>query len=189
MACDTIDLGSEADCDNLPTGGTRARIVVFNYDDIEGYTEDANEQITAITLAAGATGYPFTGFRNDVKSSQDVIKPDTGIPKFKHTVGWVVYERTQIQKNNVEKLARGAFVCIVENKGKDSTSFEVVGKEVGVQIVAGPIRNAHENGGFFVMNLSTADDEGEMESKLPQTLLVNNYTTTLAYVDSLLPTS
>jgi len=83
-------------------------------------------------------------------------------------VGWVVYERTQAQKNNIEKLARGKFVVFVENKGKDADAWEVLGKDVGVEIVAGPIRNAHENGGFFVLNFSTA--EGEFEGKLPQTL-------------------
>jgi len=189
MSCGTIDTGSAADCEALPIGGTRARILVMNYEDIEGYTETADGTITAIDLVTGAFAYEFTGFRNDVKKSEEVIKPDVGIPKFKHLVGWVIYERTQIQKNNVENLARGPFVVIVENKGKDSTSFEVVGKGVGVQIVAGPIRNAHENGGFFVLNFATADDEGELEPKLPQTLLVTDYATTLAYINSLLPAS
>lgn len=189
MACDQIEIGSSADCDNLPVNGTRARAVAFNFDQVEDYTEDANGVITAITLVAGATGYEFTGFRNDVKKSEEVIKPDIGIPKFKHNVGWVIYERTQLQKNNVEALARGRFVVIVENKGKDADAFEVVGKGVGVEIVAGPIRNAHENGGFFVMSFATPDDLGELEPKLPQTLLVADYAGTLAYIAGLLPTS
>jgi len=56
----------------------------------------------------------------------------------------------------------------MENKGKDADAVEVVGKDVGVEIVVGPIRNAHENGGFFILNFATP--EGEFESKLPQTL-------------------
>ncbi len=174
MACGEINSGSSADCDNLPPGGTNARLTLFNYDDIEDYTESEDEEgiITEIILKDGKYGYQFLGFRNDVKKSEEVIKPDVGITKFKHNVGFVVYENTQAQKNNVEKIARGRFVAVVENKGKGDNSYEIVGKGVGVEIVAGPIRNAHENGGFFVISLSTPDDQGELESKLPQTLQV-----------------
>lgn len=190
MACGEITQGSVIDeCADLPPGGTRARLLLANFDQVESYTEDANEQITAITLAAGATLYEFTGFRNDVKSAQEVIKPEIGIPKFKHTVGFVIYENTQVQKNNIENLARGKFVAIVENKGKDANAFEVVGKGVGLAIVAGEIRNAHTNGGYFVLTLASADDEGELESQLPQTLIVTNYAGTLAYLAGLLPAS
>jgi hypothetical protein len=65
----------------------------------------------------------------------------------------------------------------------------VMGKGVGLEIVAGPIRNAYENGGFFVINLATADDQNVLESKLPQTLLATNYAGTLALIESLLPAS
>lgn len=191
MACGAIERGSEADCDNIPEGGTRARLLLANYDDVESYDEDVDGNITDITLAVGAFLYEFLGFRNDVKKSEEVIKPDVGIPKFKHNVGFVVYENTQIQKNNVENIARGRFVAVVENKGKDANVFEVVGKGVGVEIVAGPIRNAHENGGFFVISLSTPDDQGELESRLPQTLLVagGTYAANLAFLEGLTATS
>ena len=191
MACGEITRGSTVEeCGDIPPGGTRARLLLANIDDIVEYTEDVNFQITDIELAPGKTFYEFTGFRNDVKKSEEVIKPDIGIPKFKHNVGWVIYENTQIQKNNVENIVRGRFVAIVENKGKDANSFEVVGKDVGLEIVAGPIRNAHENGGFFVISLSTPDDQGELEGALPQTLIVTDYPGTLAYILSdLLPAS
>lgn len=192
MACGLITMGSAIDvCDDIAPGGTRARVILFNIDEIESFTEDADQNVTAITLTDGATGYEFTGFRNDAKKSEEVIKPDIGLPKFKHNAGFVVYENTQLQKNNIENIARGRFVAIVENKGKSVDSIEVIGKEVGLEIVAGVIRNAHENGGFFVISLSTPDDQGELEGKLPQTLLVagSSYAANLAYLEALLPTS
>ncbi|HET7898610.1 MAG TPA: hypothetical protein VFL47_13085, partial [Flavisolibacter sp.] len=161
----------------------------MNYDEVAGYTEDSDNNITDIDMAGGAYAYEFLGFRNDVKKSEEVVKPEVGVPKFKHNVGFVVYENSQLQKNNVENIARGRFVAIVENKGKDENSFEVVGKGVGVEIVAGPIRNAHENGGFFVISLSTPDDQGELEPQLPQTLLAGGsgsgsvYQNNLAFID------
>jgi hypothetical protein len=189
-SCGAIDMGSGADCDNLPTGGTRARLLLANYDDITSYTEDADGIISAITLDGAAKFYEFLGFRNDVKKSEEVVKPEIGIPKFKHNCGFVIYENTQLQKNNVEKIARGRFVAIVENKGKGDNSYEVIGKGVGVEIVAGAIRNAHENGGFFVISLSTPDDQGELEPKLPQTLQVVDsgftiYQATSTYLDTI----
>lgn len=193
MACGAIDRGSQADCDNIPEGGTRARLLVANYDDVTAWEEDADGNITGFTLAPGAFLYEFLGFRNDVKKSEEVIKPDTGIPKFKHNLGWVIYERAQVQKNNVENIARGRLIAFAENKGKDDDVIEVVGKGVGLGIVAGPIRNAHENGGFFVINLSSPDDEGDLENKLPQTLQVAGsgtiYQNNLAYLEALLPAS
>lgn len=193
--CGAIFMGGGADCDNIPQGGTNARLILFNINDIVSYTTDGDGNITAITLVDDATGYEFTGFRNDMKASEDVIKPDVGIAKFKHTTGLLIYENTQVQKNNVEGLARGRFVAIVEKNGKSDESLEVYGKGVGMEIVAGPIRNAEENGGFFVVSLSTPDDLGLLESKLPQTLKVaiggadSQYQANLAYITSLIPAS
>ena len=188
MACGSITRGSVIEeCADIPPGGTRARLLLANLDEVESYTEDGDGQITAITMIDDATFYEFTGFRNDVKKSEEVIKPEIGIPKFKHNVGWVIYENTQVQKNNIENIVRGRFVAVVENKGKDENSFEVVGKDVGLEIVAGPIRNAHENGGFFVIALSTPDDQGELEGELPKTLIVTDYAGTLTYLEGLLP--
>lgn len=185
-------MGSEVDvCDDIAPGGTRPRMLLANHDEVESITEDADGNVTDITLVAGAKLYPFTGFRNDVKKSEEVIKPEIGLPKFKHNAGFVIYENTQLQKNNIENIVRGRFVAIIENKGKTADSIEVVGKEVGVEIVAGPIRNAHENGGFFVISLSTPDDQGELEGKLPQTLKVdgNTYAANIAYLGGLVPAS
>lgn len=190
MACGEITRGAVVDdCADIPPGGTRARVLLANFDDVLSYTEDANEQITAITMDSGATFFEFTGFRNDMKSFQEVIKPEIGLPKFKHSVGLIVYDNTQLQKNNVENIARGKFVAIIENKGKDVNSLEVVGKGVGLEIVAGQIRNAHENGGFFTLTLSTADDIGELEPQLPQTLTAASYAAIQTLVDNLLPAS
>lgn len=189
MSCGTIDRGSSANCEDLPKGGTRPRIVVINMDDIDGdFEEDADGRITGITLVDGAFAYEFTGFRNDAKTSEEIIKPDTGIPMFKHMLGWVIYERTQLQKNNIENLARGRFVVIMENKGKDDDSVIVLGAGVGVAAVPQVIRDAYANGGFYTVSFSTPDDEGELEPKLPQSL-GTNYEDAISIIAGLLPAS
>lgn len=172
MACGNITVGSSANCDNLPVGGTRTRIVLVNTDDLNAnsaFTEDGSQRITDVNLIAGRSGYTVTGFRNDIKALAEVVNPTVGLNQFSHGTGFVVYERTQAVKNElVEKVAKGRFVAFVEMKGRDADALLCLGKDVGLEIVAGPIFNAHENGGFFVITLKTP--EGEYESKLPQTV-------------------
>lgn len=183
MSCGRIDRGSEPDCDNLPEGGTRARLILMNYRDVESIDE-TNGVITAINLTPGAQAYEFLGFRTDVKKSDDVVKTVLK-SRFKHNVGFVVYELDQLQKNNIKALVRGRFIAIVENRGQDENSVEVVGKNVGLRIVGGTIRDAHENGGFFIINLATPENNAEFEKKLPQNLGYS-YGEALAIIDGLL---
>jgi hypothetical protein len=67
-------------------------------------------------------------------------------------------------------LVRGRFLAITESKGKEENSIEVLGKECGLAIVGGLIRDAQENGGMFTINLATPDNGVEFERKLPQNL-------------------
>lgn len=171
MACGNITKGSSADCENLPSSGTRARLILINTDDLatsNGFVEDGDGKITDINVIAGRAGYEFAGFRNDMKNIDGVVQPAVGLNQFSHQTSWVIYERTQAQKNNIERLARGRFYAIAELKGQDDNSVILLGKSVGLEIVPGDIRNAHENGGMFIITLKTP--EGEYESKLPQTV-------------------
>lgn len=171
MSCGTITRGSSIDdCDELPEAGTRARLILINYDDIfRIYTNDEGK-IVSIDMRLGKVGYEFTGFRNDVKKSEEVIRRETSKTRFTHALGFVVYETDQQQKKNLEGLVKGRFVAIIENRGKADDSIEVLGKESGLGIVDGQIRNVHENSGAFVLNLATPDNGVEFERKLPQTL-------------------
>lgn len=185
MSCGTITRGSSVeDCDELPEPGTRARLVLINWKDVERYKE-LNGKITDIILYAGAVGYEFLGFRNDVKKSDEVVKREQSKQRFTHSVGFVIYEVDQPQKVNIKNVARGRFVAIVENRGQDADSIEVLGKECGLQIVGGQIRNAHENGAVFIINLATPDNGVEFERKLPQTL-GTSYTDGLEIIEDIL---
>lgn len=170
MSCGRIARGSSLDDCDLPQGGTRARLILINFDDITQMYVNDQGKVISIGMQAGTVGYEFLGFRNDVTKSDEVVKREQSKQRFTHAVGFVVYEIGQVQKNNLKQLARGRFVAIVENKGKDEDSIEVLGRECGLQIVDGQIRNAHENGGLFIINLATPDNGVEFERKLPQTL-------------------
>jgi len=173
MGCGNITRGSSADCESLPAGGTRARLILINTDDLatsNGFTENGDGKITDINVTSGRSGFEFTGFRNDMKVIDGVVQPAVGLNQFTHQTSWVIYERTQAQKNNIERLARGRFYVIAELKGgpDDPDAVVLMGRSVGLECVPGDIMNAHENGGMFVMTLKTP--EGEYEAKLPQTV-------------------
>jgi len=187
MSCGTVFQGSSPDCENpesLQIGGTQPKLGLINHANIDSVTYDSDGRVTAITLLNNDDMHLFTGFRNDVKKSDEVVNPGVGINMFRHMCGWVVYERTQVQKNNLEKVARGKFAAIIENKGKDADAFEVLGLGVGMEIVAEPIRNAHENGGYFIINLQTPEDE--FEAHLPASL-GTDYADAVTLFDGLLP--
>jgi len=200
-----IDMGSDAPCD-LTQAGTRARLILINYSEIEKIYTNDDGKIVNIALegggggggilldapldapfseGSGLTAYEFLGFRNDVKKSDEVVKKENKTKRFKHHVSFVVYEDEQVQKNNIRDLVRGRFLVIIENKGKTQDSIEVLGKECGLEIVGQQIRNAHEAGGFFTISLSTPDNGVEFERKLPQTL-GTTYGNGLDLIDELL---
>lgn len=184
MSCGRITFGSSADCNDLPEGGTRARLILMNYADVESIEEDDNGIITAINLVVGTQAYEFLGFRADVKKDDGVIKTKRK-NRFSHSIGFVIYEDDQLQKNNIKELAKGRFIAIAENNGKDENSIEVVGRNVGLRSAPGVVRDAHENGGMFLLTLRTPNNGHEFEKKLPQTLGYS-YGEALVIIDGLL---
>lgn len=191
MSCSTIDIGSQPDCDNLPTPGTEARLILINWDDVL-YIYEGNDVgggrvwddtfdftfgplvtagigsgiIIQIVLKPGKQAYEFLGFRTDVKKSEEVQNTTHNKRRFLHRCGFVIYEVDQLQKVNIKHLAKGRFMAIVTNNNE---SIELLGKNCGLKIEQGKIRDVHENGGVYVINLSTPGGV-EYERKLPQTV-------------------
>jgi hypothetical protein len=183
MGCGTITIGSINDCTAPLKSGTSPRLFLANYDDLVTATESTSTPnlITSLTMASTTVFYMFEGFKQDVKPTQEVIAPSNGANQFKHTVGWIIYNISQLQKNNIQRLAKGRFIAIVENKGKDANSFELYGLGTGLEIVPGVARDSYANGGGYILQLATP--ENEFEPKLPQTLFATDYATTLALVN------
>lgn len=168
MSCGTITLGSSSDCDSIQVQpGTSATLRLLNFDDVISYSVNAIGKILSITLASGAQAYTYQGFRNDVKKSEEVVKGNQ-YSKFIHRFGFVIYDMTGIQKKNIVAMAKGRFVAIIESNGKTADSIELLGRDSGLSMDTGTIRDAFANGGLFVLNMSSA--ETEYERKLPQTL-------------------
>lgn len=180
--CGTIQIGSSPNCLVPLKSGTEPRLYLFNFDDIVSVTEGTTPNLlTAITLKANTVGYVFEGYKQDVKPIQEVIAPSNGANQLKHSLGFIVYEITQLQKNNLQKVVKGGFVAICENKGRNADSFEVYGLNAGLEIVPGQARDTYANGGGYIIQLATP--ENEFEPLLPQTLFITDYATTKALLD------
>lgn len=183
MACGEIDRGSSVDCEDILLGGTRSTVTVINYDQVDwAASTKTNGRVTALTLLAGAVAYQFTGAPNHVKKSVEILDIEGSYKQFKHNGGWTIYERLQIQKLNIENLARGLFLLIVENKGDDADAIEVLGWDVGLEANAGVIQDAFANGGNYVLTFSTRADE--FERQLPASL-GTDYEDALSIIESL----
>jgi hypothetical protein len=182
MSCGTIGIGSRPDCDNPLKSGTRPRLFLMNFDDLLSPTAGTTPNLlTALTFATNTVSFLFEGYKQDVKPTQEVVNPGNGPNQFKHNLNFLIYEITQVQKNNIQRLAKGNVIAIVENKGKNADSFEVYGLNSGLEIVPGVVRDPLANGGGYILSLATP--EGEFEPLLPQTLFTTDYATTKALVE------
>lgn len=172
MSCGIIYLDSSAECTSVNPSGTVPIATLINYDDINwsGVTYSGGK-VTALPLETGKQAFQFFGTKQDVKYSVETIDPGNGYTQFKHNTGLTIYERTQAQKLNMEALARGLFVAIIEQKGADADAFVALGLGAGLQANIGVINNAHENGAAWIFTFSTPANE--FEKKLPPTLGVN----------------
>ena len=182
MSCGTITIGSSPSCTSPLKAGTEPRLYLFNYDEVlSGTAGTTPNLLTALVLQSNTVGFVFEGFKQDVKPTQEVIAPGNGANQLKHNLGFVVYDITQVQKNNLQKVVKGGFVAICENKGRNADSFEVYGLNAGLEIVPGQARDTYANGGGYIIQLATP--ENEFEPLLPQTLFITDYATTKALLD------
>jgi hypothetical protein len=183
MSCGTITIGSIPDCDNPLKSGTQPRLFLINYDDLVSTTASTTTPnlLTAMTFASNTVAHVFEGYKQDVKPIQESIAPGNGSNQWKHSLGFLIYEIDQIQKNNIQRLAKGRFIAIVENKGKNDDSFEVYGLGSGMEFVAGVARDSYANGGGYLIQLATPDEE--FEPLLPKTIFTTDYATTKALVE------
>lgn len=191
MGCGSIARSEVLNCaaplvGGIATGtGNQNRLVLYNWDEVS-FTESASTPnlITAITLAAGASGYQFQGYKISLRPSLDVVSGTNGQTLVKDRVAFVVFSNTQLTKNTIQNLMAGRYVALYENNGKNSESYELMGVGVGLEIKPQKIRDLQENGAAYMLLLETP--ENELEVKLPQTFFSTSYAVTTTAVNTTL---
>lgn len=190
MSCGDITIGSQYDCDAPLYGGVRSRLGVINKNDIASVTYSSTTPglVTAITLKSGKVMHLFEGFKNSVIPSLEKVTAGSGQGVWKHMTNFFIYENTQAQKNNIQKMGNGKYITIFQNRNEDANAFEIQGIGNGLELQDGAVNNKNENQGAY--NLILASGAGQEEAKMPATYLSTDFAGTLAAFESLaaLPT-
>lgn len=181
--CDQITIGSSYDCASPLQGGAKARLILINLDDLSSYTPGANNVISAIALLSNKAAYIFEGYRNSLVKSDELVVPQSGQSVYRHKIEFTVFDISQAQKNNIQRMALGRVIAICENTAKNANAFEVYGLGAGLTIVAGVLRASNANNGGYRLTLQSV--EGEEEVMLPQTFFNTDYPTSRTAVDAL----
>ena len=193
-ACGGLDMGGAVDCDDPIVAGVDQRLILMNKDIYDRATvvENVSTQnlIDSITLTqTGDAAYAFQGIRKSL-NPQSAYVPAAVSQGFDHQVDFLIFDISQAQKNNIEKMTGGKFVAIVQNAnavGNGDSVFEIFGKDVGLTVQASPMRinGDLESNGAYTISLKTSDDFGK-EPHLPSSYLVTDYAGTLAQITTLL---
>ena len=193
MPCTGISIGAAYDCENPLVAGVDQRLILINkadYDDATvTYDVTTTTLITDIVLAAGGKqGWAFQGVRTSLNPQSAFIPAKVSVG-YDHQVDFLVFDISQVQKDNLEELGLDKVVAVVQNMnvpGNADSVFEVFGKDTGLELITNVRINAdQETAGAFSISLKTSDESGK-EPKLPTSWWDTDFATTKAKVDTLL---
>lgn len=188
--CAKIAAGATLDCDNPAVAGLKDQLILINFEDYEDAVITLNGTnpliIENIVLPSGVVGYVFDGKRNSNEASYELVPKDFG-ELFMHKAGFKVFKNDGATKANLEKIAKGRFVAIIENVAKGASgaaAFELLGNDSGLiatVISRNPIDDPTQ--GAYVINLESSPKS--LEAHLPKTIFITSYAASKAIVDSL----
>ena len=188
--CKKITAEILVNCAEPIQGGSKDRLYLFNFDDIEDSTISRNitnnQIIEDIALPSGVLGFLFEGQNSSTLPKHTFIK-GRFIGSFDHEINFKVFDLSPGSKIQLELMNGGKFVAIIENnyKGKDgNAAYEVYGLQSGLmlELMERDSANADTQGAYDVTLKS-----GEFkEAHLPATFFLTNYATTKVLVDALI---
>lgn len=185
--CGEIGAGSGYDCNNPLQGGADPNVILINFNDWGQPTYGSTPNlITGISLVNGKSAYKYEGFGRSVTPQVEAIKAGgSGQTLAKHQVTLFIFSRSQLTKNEIQKMFVGSFIAIVRAKAKTADAFEVFGLDSGLYLSAGVLNQLNENNGAYSVTLATQD--GDSERKLPQTIYDGtSFDTTKVMIDNTL---
>lgn len=193
-ACDGISIGADYDCEDPIVAGVDQRLILIDL----GVFRRAiiTESITIPNLIElivlteiGDAAFAFQGIRKSL-NPQSAYVPATVSSGFDHQVQFSIFDISQEQKNNIERMALAPVVAIIENAnnpGNANSVFELYGQGLGLEMQASDLRINQdlETNGAYTIDLKTSDDSGK-EPHLPNSLFGTDYNTTRSWINDLL---
>lgn len=187
--CEELTAGIAYDCDNPPTGGANDRLILVNFDDIDGsVTFDGSNPLLVTNITSGAgSGFNFEGHNNSNEPRAALVK-GRYVNGYDHEVRFKCFSNAPATKDQLRRLDGALVVAIVQNnhKGADgNAAFEIYGLETGLRLqeLERIIADAETQGAY---NLLLRNDDISKPSTLPHTLYDTDFATTKAIVDGLL---
>jgi len=188
--CGKISSNVSIDCDNPLQAGAEDTLILINYDDWQSSDityNVANPQIIEnVVLPSGVTGYSYQGKNNSIAPKYEFIK-QTFAEVYNHEINFKVFDVAPAAKAQLELMAKGSMVAIVNNKFKGASgnaAYEVYGTNAGL-VMSQNIRDLinQENQGAFDVIIKSS--ETALEPHMPKTFFITNLATTKAIVDGL----
>jgi hypothetical protein len=189
--CGKISAGLTIDCDSPLQAGAEDQLILINRDDwldaAVTYNGINPQIIEAVVLASGIVAYSYQGKNNSIGPKYEFIK-QTFAEVYNHEINFKVFNVDPVAKEQLEKMAKGSLVAIVNNKYKGTTgdsAYEVYGADAGL-IVSQNLRDIinQENQGAFDVIIKS--DEASLEPHMPKTFFITDLATTKAAVEGLL---
>ena len=164
------------------------RVIAINWDDFAAATvTESSGVISSIVLSGAAKAYALTSKDKGIEASVSLNKGTYG-NSWVHQLIIRVFDRTQDNKDTVDKLAQGRFAFIVEHIDQESnqTVFELYGRQNGMTASAGEGSSADGDG--VINAITMASDDNARESKLPTSIFVTDLAATRTMIEALLAT-
>ena len=188
-SCANINENILLNCAKRISAGANDNLYLINFDELAGFTPDmANPNlITGIQLVSGGFIYKFQG-QNDSVEPRSVLVETRYAKQYDHEVIFKIFDNTAPIKEQIDNLAQGRVIAIVENNfagSDDATKFEIYGLKAGLLLRAAErIVADQETGGAY--NLTLRSSDFSKEGNLPATFFDTSITVTRALINSLL---
>jgi len=189
--CGRISANVLIDCDDPMIGGTKDLLYLINIDDWLDATitrNGSNSQIIeGVTLPSSTVAYKFEGKNNSLEPKSMLAK-GRYYELYDHEIVFKAFNNSPTVKQQIEALAKGKYVAIVENNhqgDEGNAAFEVYGDESGLELAESErIVTDTDSQGAYTLTLRTS--EYAREGHLPATFFLTDYATTKALVVGLL---
>lgn len=176
-----------AQCGKEAKKGTRAKVVLVNFDDIdrEASAVDAATLTGSIVLKSGKRGYLFES-RDNATIATATFEKGTYVNAYAHSVQLRLFTKDLDSKKFVQDLMYARLVAIVQNKENGeggNMKYEIYGYESGLTLSAAPVTTDFADGIAYDATISSED--GAKESTLPISYFDTDEETTDAALASL----
>lgn len=179
-SCGAISAGLTAfNCGQIAPSGTRKRVVLINYDDINfASVTDTAGVVSALPLISGKIGYLFQSAQKSTVGEATFAK-GTYVNQYDHAVTLRALVKSQAVKNFVNSINGARVVAIVENLDEGSSGdvkFEIYGLRSGLVLSEMPFSTEVADG--VVYSIKLASDDNAKEAELPKSFYVTSASAT-----------